>query len=209
MFQNRIDAGRRLADALADRGATADVVLGIPRGGLPVARVVADALGAPLDVIVASKVGAPNDPEVAVGAVTSDGTAWRNDDLLAAADATDAYFERERRRETEAAREKLRRYRGIDDPPDLVGKRVIVVDDGLATGATAIAALRQVRAAGAGRVTLAVPVGSPRSLESVRAEADEVVCVESPADFGAVGQFYRSFEQVTDEAAMAALEDFR
>jgi len=208
MFRDRTDAGRQLADALADRGVTADVVLGIPRGGLPVARVVADAIGAPLDVIVASKIGAPNDPEVAIGAVASDGTVWRNDDLLAATGASDAYFERERRRETEAAREQLRRYRGTDEPPELAGKRV-VVDDGLATGATAIAALRQVRASGGDRVTFAAPVGSPRSLEAVRAEADDVVCVESPPDFRAVGQFYRSFEQVSDEAAMAALDGRR
>jgi len=206
MFRNRFDAGRRLADALADRGVTADVVLGIPRGGLPVARVVADALGAPLDVIVASKIGAPDSPEVAIGAVASDGTVWRNEDLLAATGASDAYFERERRRETGVAREKLRRYRGTDGSPDLAGRRVVVVDDGLATGATAIAALRQVRAAGADRLTLAVPVGSPRSLEAVRAEADDVVCVESPSEFRAVGQFYRSFEQVSDEEAMAALD---
>ncbi|WP_134671523.1 phosphoribosyltransferase [Halorussus marinus] len=207
MFQNRTDAGRRLADALADRGVTADVVLGIPRGGVPVARAVADALGAPLDVVVASKIGAPDDPEVALGAVASDGTAWRNDDLVAATGATDAYFERERRREAELAREKLSRYRGTDELPDLDGRRVLVVDDGLATGATAIAALGQVRAAGADRVTLAVPVASPRSLATVRAEADEVVCVESPPEFDAVGRFYRSFEQVSDEAAMASLRD--
>lgn len=206
MFQNRTDAGRRLAEALADRGVTADLVLGIPRGGVPVARAVADELDAPLDVVVASKIGAPNNPEVAIGAVASDGTLWRNDDLVDAVGVTEEYIERERERETEAARQKLRRYRGTDEQPDVDGKRVVVVDDGLATGATAIAALRQVRAAGAERVTLAVPVGSPRSIEQVRAEADEVVCVEAPPQFGAVGQFYRSFEQVSDEEAMAALD---
>lgn len=206
MFQDRTDAGRRLADLLVDEGVEADIVLGIPRGGLPVARPVADALGAPLDVVVASKIGAPDNPELAVGAVASDGTVWYNDDLLDRVGASKSYLDRERERETEIAREKLERYRGTDDPPDVEGERVVVVDDGLATGATTIAALRQVRDAGAARVVLAVPVGSPDSVERLRAEADEVVAVETPARFGAVGQFYRDFGQVSDEAAMSYLD---
>ncbi|NHN61388.1 MULTISPECIES: phosphoribosyltransferase [Halorussus] len=206
MFKDRTDAGRQLADLLADRDVEADVVLGIPRGGLPVARAVADALGAPLDVVVASKLGAPDSPELAIGAVASDGSLWRNEDLIDQLGVDEAYVERERDAETEAAREKLERYRGTADLPDLADKRVVVVDDGLATGATTIAALRQVRAAGADSVVLAVPVGSPDAVERLRAEADDVVAVETPPHFSAVGQFYRSFDQISDEEAMAYLD---
>ena len=206
MFRDRTDAGRRLAELLVERGVEADVVLGIPRGGLPVARPVADALDAPLDVVVASKIGAPHNPELAVGAVASDGSLWRNDALVDRLGVDEAYLSRERERESEAAREKLERYRGEREPPDLEGKRVVVVDDGLATGATTVAALRQVRAAGADRVLLAVPVGSPDSVERVRAEADEVICAETPPNFSAVGQFYDRFDQVSDEEAMAYLD---
>ena len=207
MFRDRTDAGRQLADLLDDHDVTADVVLGIPRGGLPVARPVADALGVPLDVVVASKISAPNNPELAVGAVASDGSVWRNDELLDRLGVTDEYFERERESEADAARAKLEQYRGTDEPPDLTDARVVVVDDGLATGATTIAALRQVRAAGARSVLLAVPVGSPDSVERLRAEADEVLAVETPPHFSAVGQFYDSFEQVSDDEAMGYLED--
>jgi predicted phosphoribosyltransferase len=207
MFRDRTDAGRQLADLLDDHDVTADVVLGIPRGGLPVARPVADALGAELDVVVASKIGAPNNPELAVGAVASDGSVWRNEDLVDRLGVSDEYFERERESEAAAASAKLERYRGTDELPDLTGKRVLVVDDGLATGATTIAALRQVRAAGAETVLLAVPVGSPDSVERLRAEADEVLAVETPPHFAAVGQFYDAFEQVSDEEAMEYLED--
>lgn len=207
MFRDRTDAGRQLADLLDDHDVTADVVLAIPRGGLPVARPVADALGAELDVVVASKIGAPNNPELAVGAVASDGSVWRNEDLIDRLGVTDEYFERERDSKAAAASAKLERYRGTDELPDLTGKRVLVVDDGLATGATTIAALRQVRAAGAETVLLAVPVGSPDSVERLRAEADEVLAVETPPHFAAVGQFYDAFEQVSDEEAMEYLED--
>ncbi|MFC7079018.1 phosphoribosyltransferase [Halorussus caseinilyticus] len=207
MFQDRTDAGRQLSDLLDDRDVEADVVLAIPRGGLPVARPVADALGAPLDVVVASKIGAPNNPELAIGAVASDGSLWRNENLIDRLGVEDAYVERERDSEAAAAREKLERYRGTADLPDVAEKRVVVVDDGLATGATTIAALRQVRAAGASHVVLAVPVGSPDSVERLRTEVDDVIAIETPPHFSAVGQFYRSFDQVTDEQAMAYLED--
>jgi predicted phosphoribosyltransferase len=206
MFTDRADAGERLAELLDDHDVEIDVVLGIPRGGLPVAGPVAAALGAPLDVVVASKIGAPNNQELAIGAVASDGTTWRNEGLIDRLDVRDEDVERRVEEQREKAREKADRYRGDRPPVELSGKRVLVVDDGVATGATAKACLRQVEDAGARYVATAVPVGSPDAIEDLRSEADDVFVIQSPPHFGAVGQFYERFDQVTDEAAMAVLD---
>jgi putative phosphoribosyl transferase len=206
MFANRSDAGEQLAAALERRGLEADIVLGIPRGALPVARPVADALDVDLDVVVARKMGAPNNPELALGAVASDGSVWRNDDLIAQLGVAEGYLESVRESEAESARLKAESYRSGDGLPDLAGKRVVVVDDGVATGATAIACLRQVREAGADVVVLAVPVGSPHSIDTLEAEADEVIALQTPATFRAVGQFYRQFGQVSDDEAVRYLD---
>jgi predicted phosphoribosyltransferase len=198
MFEDRADAGRRLAELLEGHDVDADVVLAIPRGGLPVGRAVADALGVPLDVVAARKIGAPGNPELAVGAVAADGTVYLNDEHLAELGVDQTFLDAAVEREQEAAREKVSRYRGERPPLDLRGKTVVVVDDGVATGATTIACLREVREAGAASVLLAVPVGPPGTVERLRAEADEVVCLETPPHFVAVGQFYDSFTQVSD-----------
>ena len=207
MFRDRTDAGERLADVLDDHDVEADVVLAIPRGGLPVGRAVADRLGVPLDVVAARKIGAPHNPELAVGAVASDGTAWLNDALVSDLGLSEGFLEGGIERERAAAEEKVNRYRAGREPLDLAGKRVLIVDDGVATGATTIACVRQVKNAGAERVTLAVPVGPPDTVERLGAEADEVICVETPPHFGAVGQFYDSFGQVSDEEAMTYLDE--
>ena len=206
MFRDRTDAGERLADVLADHDVDADVVLAIPRGGLPVGRAVADRLGVPLDVVAARKIGAPNNPELAIGAVASDGTTWLNDRLIAELGVDEAYVDRGAEEERRAAEEKVRRYRADRDPLDLAGKTVLIVDDGVATGATTVACIGQVREAGAERVVLGVPVGPPDSIERLGEEADEVVAVETPPHFGAVGQFYDSFDQVSDEEALTYLD---
>jgi predicted phosphoribosyltransferase len=206
MFENRLAAGERLGERLAERDFEADVVLGIPRGGLPVARPVADALGVPLDVVVASKIGAPGNPELALGAVAADGSAWLNDTLIDRLGVDEGYVDREREREATAASEKEARYRDADVIPDFEGSVVILVDDGLATGATAVACLRQLQEAGAERVVFAAPVGSQSALSRTERDADEVVCLDTPANFGAVGQFYRSFDQVPDEEALRYLD---
>ncbi|WP_254524589.1 phosphoribosyltransferase [Natrinema caseinilyticum] len=205
MFDDRTDAGERLAAELEGRGLDADVVLGIPRGALPVARPVADALDADLDVVVARKMGAPRNPELALGAVASDGSVWYNDDLIDRLGVSEEYVEEVRAEEAENARRKADRYRESEGRPELRGKRVVVVDDGVATGATATACLRQIRQTDAEWVALAVPVGSPRSVDDLEREADEVIAVETPGDFRAVGQYYRNFGQVTDEAAIEYL----
>jgi predicted phosphoribosyltransferase len=206
MFADRTDAGERLADRLVDEGVDADRVLAIPRGGLPVGRVVADRLGVPLDVVVAVKVGAPGNPELAVGAVAGDGSVWTNEALVSRLAVDDAHLTSERARAQAKAAEKRRQYRDGEPLPSLAGERVVVVDDGLATGATALACLRQVRAAGAETVTLAVPVAAPDSIRRVEEEGGRVVAVVRPARFGAVGQYYDDFRQVRDREALAYLD---
>lgn len=205
-FADRADAGRQLAAALVERDVSADLVLAIPRGGLPLGRAVADALGVPLDIVVASKIGAPGNPEFAVGAVASDGSAWLDESAIERFGIDDAYLEEQRQREVRNAREKAVRYRGGRAPPTIEGKTVVVVDDGVATGSTAIAALRLLREQGADRIVLALPVGPPDTVRRLETEADAVVCLRTPPEFGAVGQFYDRFDQVSDEAAMAYLE---
>lgn len=206
-FEDRTDAARRLASALQAEAVDADIVLAIPRGGLPLGRVVADSLGVPLDIVVASKISAPHNPEFAIGAVASDGSAWLDRETIDRLGVDQAYVEAEREREAERARDKAERYRRGREAPDLAGRTVVVVDDGVATGSTAIAALRLVREQGADRVVLAVPVGPPDTIMALEGEADDVICVETPSSFGAVGQFYDRFDQVTDEEAKAYLRD--
>jgi putative phosphoribosyl transferase len=205
MFRDRIDAAEQLAALVEERSVEVDLVLAIPRGGLPLGRVIADHLDRPLDIVVARKIGAPSNPELAIGAVASDGTTWLNEPLIANLGVSESYIDEARAAEGAAAEEKLRRYRGERDPPAVAGKHVLVVDDGVATGATTTACLRHLRGEGAAAVTLAVPVGSRQALEALRTEADQVLCLETPDPFGAVGQYFASFEQVSDEEARAFL----
>lgn len=204
MFEDRESAGRRLAAEMRDRGVDPDVVLAVPRGGLPIGRAVADEFDVPLDIIAAKKLGAPGNPELAIGAAASDGSVWLNDALIARLGVGDEYVDAERERAAATAREKTETYR--DWPaPDLSGKRVAVVDDGVATGATIRACLAAVRNAGASRVILGVPVGPPDTLDDLAADADAVVAVERPSLFQAVGAHYRHFGQVTDAEAQTYL----
>jgi putative phosphoribosyl transferase len=205
-FSDRTEAGTRLGEALRERELDVDVVLAIPRGGLPLGRAVADVLDVPLDIVVASKIGAPGNPELAIGAVASDGSVWRNEEAVRGTGANEEYFEREREREAENARQKADRYRGERSAPDLTGKTVAVVDDGVATGSTARASLQMLRETSAERIVLAVPVGPPDTVRELRELADEVICLETPSSFRGVGQFYERFDQVSDEEAMAYLE---
>lgn len=206
MFKNRIDAGRQLADVLDDHDIEADIVVAIPRGGLPVGRVVADRLGVPLDIVAARKLGAPRNPELAVGAVAADGTVWLNESLIAELAVGDAYLQDQIESQRKVASEKIERYRGDRPPLTYEGKTVLVVDDGVATGATTTACIRQIKNAGAERVVLAVPIGPPDTIERLQTEADGVICVETPPHFSAVGQFYESFDQVSDEQAKGYLK---
>lgn len=206
MFQNRADAGEQLARLLEREGIEADIVLGIPRGGLPVAAPVAAVLDAPLDVIAAKKMGTPENEELALGAVASTGEAWYNDRLIAQLGVEDQYLERERRQAATVAAEKLRTYRGTSDLAETADRRVVLVDDGIATGATVRACLQQLRATGVADIVLAVPVASPSTADEIGKQVDTLVVVESPDRFGAVGQFYQEFGQVSDAEARSYLD---
>lgn len=204
-FTDRTDGGEQLADQLRTEDVAVDLVCAIPRGGLPVGRAVADRLEVPLDVVVASKLGAPANPELAIGAVAGDGSYWLNDELVDQLGVEESYIETEREREAEVARQKVADYRGGEPLPDVAGKRVALVDDGIATGATAIACLRQLRAGDAAESILAVPVAPPSARAELREEADRIVIVDEPRPFGAVGSHYRQFDQVSDSEAIALL----
>lgn len=205
MFENRTAAGEELARRLRAESVDVDVVLGVPRGGLPVAHAVAAEYGVPLDVMAAKKLGAPHNPELAIGAVAADGTVWVNEDLVERIGVEESYVEAERERARETAARKERTYRSDRSPATIEGRRVAIVDDGVATGATMKASVRAVQNAGAAAVVVAVPVGPSDTVAALRQEADAVVVVEEPADFGAIGAHYRDFGQVSDEEAMAYL----
>jgi len=204
IFADRIDAGERLAKGLAHLAGSECVVLAIPRGGVIVGEVIARELGAPLDVVVPRKIGAPGNPELAIGAVAP-GIRVLDPRMVGALGVTDRYLEREIAEQEAEIERRQRAYRGGRPPQPVEGRVAIVVDDGVATGSTAVAALRWARARAAERVVLAVPVAPPQSLERLRAEADEVVVLETPQPFLAVGEWYRDFDQTTDEQVVSAL----
>jgi predicted phosphoribosyltransferase len=205
-FANRRDAGRRLADQLRRLDLDAPVVLGLPRGGVPVAYEVACALDAPLDVLVARKIGAPFQPELGVGAIAEGGVTVFDQATLRSLRLEVSDLDTTVTREQAELQRRVERYRGAAEPPDVTGRTAIVVDDGLATGVTARAALRAVRRGNPARVVLAVPVGPPETATFMRPDADEVVVVESPAHLAAVGQWYDDFAQTTDQEVVELLQ---
>ena len=204
-FVNRVDAGCHLAAAVQKRDLHDPVVVGLPRGGVPVAYQVAQALHAPLDVIVVRKLGLPYQPELGVGAIGEDGVRVVNEELVRATRLRPDELETIERRERAELRRRARRLRGDRAAAALTGRTVVVVDDGVATGSTARAACRIARARGAARVVLAVPVGPPGVREQFRDVADEVICLHTPPDFVAVGQCYGDFAQTTDEQVVELL----
>jgi putative phosphoribosyl transferase len=175
------------------------LVLGLPRGGVPVAAAVAAALGAPLDVLVVRKVGVPGQPELAMGAVAAGGIEARNAEVLAFLPDAARQFERVAAQELAEVARREHAYRGSRPSLELAGRTVVLVDDGIATGSTMEAAVRACRAGGAQRIVVAAPVAAPQSLAALRPLADQVVCPMQPAAFMAVGRWYDSFPQLEDE----------
>ena len=209
-FADRAEAGRKLAAALAAYKDKESVVLALPRGGVPVAAEVATALGAPLDLILVRKIGVPYQPELAMGAVV-DGAApivVRNEDVIAEAGIDEAAFKTVCDAELAEIERRRKRYLGARERADIAGRTAIVIDDGVATGATTRAALRATRMRHPRRLVLAVPVAPTDSLDELRTEADEVVCLEDHRMFGAIGFYYRDFRQVSDEEVIESLRKF-
>lgn len=199
MYADRADAGRALANSLAHLRAAPDaIVLGLPRGGVPVAYEVACALDLPLDVLVVRKLGLPQQPELAMGAIASGGALVVNDEVVRYLGGRGEAFEAVRAREQAELERRERDYRGARPPLEMADRTAILVDDGLATGATMEAAVRALNSLGARRVIVAVPVASVEARERIEALADEVVCLAAPPFFSAVGQWYADFGQTED-----------
>ncbi|MFY9624096.1 MAG: phosphoribosyltransferase family protein [Rhodoplanes sp.] len=209
-FRNRADAGRRLAAALAGYKNERPVVLALPRGGVPVAAEIAAALNAPLDLVLVRKLGVPVQPELAMGAVV-DGSSpiiVRNEDVIRLTGVSEEEVQAVCAEELAEIERRRQRYLGTRARVDPAGRVAIVVDDGIATGATTRAALRALRLRGPKKLILAVPVAPTETLAAMREEADEVVCLEDYADFGAIGFFYSDFRQTSDSEVIAALARF-
>lgn len=204
-FRDRREAGRRLTEALDGYRRRRPFILAVPRGGIVVGYEVAVGLDAPLDVVVPRKLRAPYNPELAVGAVAHDDSVYVDSPLVSSLRIPEEYLKEETATQLEEIRRRVSVYRGDRPQPALAGRAAIVVDDGIATGSTMIAALRAVRGMHAEVVVAAIPVAPPEGAESLRAEADDVVCLYTPTLFYAVGQFYDDFGQTTDDEVVFLL----
>lgn len=206
-FEDRKDAGERLVPFLEKyRGATDTMVLGLPRGGVVVALEVSLALDLPLDVWVTKKLGAPLNPELAIGAIDSDGELLLDENTAKLYEVSDRYIREEVELQQQEVKRRYERYRGVAAAPDVSGKTVIVVDDGIATGYTIMAAIGSIKRNGSQRTVCAVPVASPRVISRLEQQVDEIHCFSTPSYFSAVGEFYRNFSQVSDEEVLDCLK---
>jgi predicted phosphoribosyltransferase len=205
-FADRVEAGRLLASALASAMSKNAVVLAIPRGGVVVGFEVAHALGIQLDVIIPRKIGAPDNPELAIGAITEDGTSILDYWLIEYLQVSEDYIKKEIEGQRLEIERRLKLYRGDAPYPSLRNREVIIVDDGIATGSTMRAALTSVRRRGAKAVVIAVPVGPPSTIRELEKEADHVVCLHTFESFSAIGQFYENFTQTMDEEVIRLLK---
>jgi putative phosphoribosyl transferase len=206
LFTDRKDAGELLAGCLTEYQDKNAIVLGIPRGGVPVAAEVARGINAEMDIVVARKLGSPVSAELAIGAVTANGGRYLNEEIIRDLQVSTEHIERITMEQREEARNREERFRRGRPAPVLEGRVVILVDDGLATGATMRAAVRSVRSANPARLIVAVPVAPPQTCSELREDADEVICPYQPDPFWAIGLFYADFQQVQDEDVVRILD---
>lgn len=209
LFADRADAGKQLAAALAAYRGKHALVLALPRGGVPVAHEIAMRIGGELDVLVARKLGAPDQEELAIGAVMSDGTRFLNEEIVRSLGVSQRYLDQVTEAEKQEAKRREQRFRAGLSPLAPEGRTVILVDDGLATGATMRAAVWAMRRANPAKLVVAVPVGAVDSCKVIEAEVDDFVCLKRPPSFYAVGMYYRDFEQTSDEEVTALLHEHR
>jgi len=210
VFRNRVEAGKRLAEELLDYREKDVIVLAIPRGGVVVGYQVAHILSVPLDLIIPRKIGAPMNPELAIGAVSQDGTIVLNNELVKMLRIPESYIKEKADRQIQEIERRMKKYRGEGKPlPVLKGKTIILVDDGIATGATMRAAILSIRKQKPATLVVAVPVGPMETIMTLKNEADGVVCLEIPELFHAIGQFYEDFRQISDEEVIQLIEKAR
>jgi len=205
LFADRVEAGKKLAEAMLKFKDKDVVILGIPRGGVVVANEVAKALGAPLDVVVTRKIEAPGEPEYALGAVTQEGDVIIDRQAAESLGATQEYLDDQVRKKREEVRERMERLRGNTPYPRLEGKVVVIIDDGIATGSSVGAAVMSVKKRHPKEIVVAVPVAPADAVETLAEQGAEVVCLETPGPFLAIGEFYRDFNQVEDLEVMRIL----
>jgi len=209
LFKDRIQAGQKLAEKLLEYKDKNVIILAIPRGGVVVAYEIAKVLNAPLDLIIPRKIGAPYQPELAIGAITQDGTIILNEDIVSYLPIPENYIKNEAERQKKEIERRLIKYRGNAIEPNLENKIVIIVDDGIATGATMLAAIASIRKKKPSKIVVAIPVAPPESLEKIKEYADEIICLQTPEPFFAIGQFYERFEQLEDEEVIDILNKIR
>ncbi len=207
LFSDRYEAGRQLAARLEIYGGRNPLILAVPRGGVLVAQPVYEALGGEIDLMITRKIGAPYQRELAIGAISGDGYVMLNDQLISRLGVFPDYLEKAVAEEQEEIKRRLKMYRGDRPLPQVEERLVILVDDGVATGYTILAALRALRSRNPAELALAVPVGPPETLAMLKKEVDALVYLEAPVDFAAVGQFYKNFTQVSDNQVVKVLEE--
>ena len=207
IFKDRIDAGAKLTKKLsAYKNKPDTIILGLPRGGVVTAYEVARVLSLPLDILVPRKIGAPTNPELAIGAITEDGSRILDKKLVKMLKVDEEYLREESKAQQEEAQRRLKTYRKDRPLLSLKGKTVIIIDDGIATGATMKAAISSAKAKKAAKIIVAVPVGPPETINAIKLLVDTVICLTIPEAFAAVGSFYEMFAQTSDEEVIALLE---
>jgi putative phosphoribosyl transferase len=209
MFKDRIDAGRRLLKELERFKSENPLILAVPRGGVVIAHEMIKEFGLDWDLIIPRKIGAPHNKEVAIGAVSYDGSYFTDEGYVDMLGVSNKYIEEEATFQLDEIKRRMREYKGTDEFPDVKDRTVIIVDDGIATGFTILAAIKSIKTQGANKVIVAVPVAPTDTVEKLSKEVDEVVCLEIPEEFYAVGMHYKSFSEVSDEEVAVIINDLR